>query len=125
MRFAAARVLGWDEIPCYVLPKSTTKDALRRIIIKDNASYGEWIKAEIGKWDVPENWIGAKIITTDGTRKITVGGEIQVEKFDVDIVLRLNFYKKEYDFVQTKLREIDQDNKVALLKVLGYGVETN
>lgn len=55
MRFRACQELGWQEIPCRVLPKETPVAKLRAYTIKDNAAFGEndW-DALANEWDIDE-----------------------------------------------------------------------
>ena len=67
MRLRACRELGMDDVPCYVFPKSTSKEKLREYVIKDNLPYGqtdwdvlkEWNTEELKDWDfdIPEGWL--------------------------------------------------------------------
>ena len=42
MRLEALKRLGWKETCCTILPKDTPVDRLNRVLVKDNASFGEW-----------------------------------------------------------------------------------
>lgn len=55
MRYRALQELGYTEAVCKVLPRDFPKEKLRRIILKDNASYGEtdW-DALLSDWEMPE-----------------------------------------------------------------------
>lgn len=66
-RLEAAKALGWDALPCKVLPADTEPAKLREYAIKDNLPFGEddweviasdWDTAELEEWgmDVPEEW---------------------------------------------------------------------
>lgn len=63
MRLAASKKLGWEDVPCAVLPEETTIDKMKEIVTKDNGSFGEWdwelLDAEWGDlplddWGIPE-----------------------------------------------------------------------
>lgn len=41
-RLQALRQLQYADVPCVVIPESTPVEALKRYIVKDNASFGEW-----------------------------------------------------------------------------------
>ena len=51
MRLVAMRELGYTEAHCVVWPEDTPKDKLRRIVIKDNGSFGDWDYVEL-----QDNW---------------------------------------------------------------------
>lgn len=60
MRLRACRQLGWQEIPCKVLPELNAVK-LRAIVIKDNVAFGsddweglanEWDAGELEEWGV-------------------------------------------------------------------------
>ena len=62
LRLAALKKLGWDEVPCFLLPSSAPVDKLKEIVIKDNGSFGqwdydqlanEWDDLDLGDWGVP------------------------------------------------------------------------
>lgn len=55
MRFRACQELGWQEIPCRIIPKETPVAKLRAITIKDNAAFGENdLDALVTDWDMDE-----------------------------------------------------------------------
>ena len=52
MRLAAAKDLGWKEMPCMVLPPDTPVEKLREIAIKDNGQFGRWDYDKLAnEWD--------------------------------------------------------------------------
>ena len=66
-RLEAAKALGWETLPCKVLPADTDPAKLREYAIKDNLPFGEddweviasdWDTAELEEWGmaVPEEW---------------------------------------------------------------------
>lgn len=66
-RLEAAKALGWDTLPCKVLPADTDPAKLREYAIKDNLPFGEddweiiasdWDTSELEEWgmSVPEEW---------------------------------------------------------------------
>ena len=67
MRLRACLELGYEEMPCKVIPPSTPAEKLRAIIMQDNNEYGEmdwdmvasdWDTGELEDWGVelPEEW---------------------------------------------------------------------
>lgn len=64
MRLRACKDLGYKELPCKVIPKSTPVAKLREYAIKDNVAFGqtdwtsistEWRMEEVGAWGL-ETW---------------------------------------------------------------------
>lgn len=66
-RLEAAKALGWETLPCKVLPADTDPAKLREYAIKDNLPFGEddweviasdWDTAELEEWgmSVPSEW---------------------------------------------------------------------
>lgn len=55
MRLKAYQDLGWEKVPCCVLPGSMSVDKLRGMVIQDNNPFGEtdWV-AIANEWDVDE-----------------------------------------------------------------------
>lgn len=69
MRLEALKRMGWKETPCTVIPRETPVETLKRILVKDNASFGEWDwsqllaswdETELGEWEIqpfePLDW---------------------------------------------------------------------
>lgn len=55
MRFRAAVDLGWNEIPCVIIPNDTPVEKLRAYTIKDNNGFGEWNWESLGnEWNVDD-----------------------------------------------------------------------
>ena len=66
-RLEAAKALGWETLPCKVLPADTDPAKLREYAIKDNLPFGEddweviasdWDQSELEEWgmSVPDKW---------------------------------------------------------------------
>lgn len=59
MRLQALKRLGYRECPCVVVPRNTPNEKLRRYIVKDNSSFGDWdFDALQSEWGMAEldNW---------------------------------------------------------------------
>lgn len=67
LRLAALKKLGWEEVPCFLLPADAPVDKLKEIVIKDNGSFGqwdfdalanEWSDLDLSGWGtgVPDDW---------------------------------------------------------------------
>lgn len=55
MRLQALKRLGFDDVPCIIIPKETPVEKLRNYIIKDNGDFGDWdYKALLDGWDAVE-----------------------------------------------------------------------
>lgn len=55
MRYRAMKELGYTKMPCKVLPTGFPVDKMRRIVLKDNSSYGETdFKALVDEWNMDE-----------------------------------------------------------------------
>lgn len=67
MRLRAYQELGWEKVPCCILPESISVDKLREMVIQDNNPFGEtdwnmianeWDVDELKDWgmDLPTDW---------------------------------------------------------------------
>lgn len=69
MRLEALKRMGEGKTPCIIIPKNTPVEALKRILVKDNANFGQWdwdeLKTnwnamELSQWQIiefkPMNW---------------------------------------------------------------------
>ncbi len=67
MRLRAYQELGWEKVPCCILPESIPIDKLREMVIQDNNPFGEtdwnmianeWDVDELKDWgmDLPADW---------------------------------------------------------------------
>ena len=53
MRLRAMQELGIEQVSCIVVPADTDAETLNEIIIKDNATFGEWDMDALANWDEP------------------------------------------------------------------------
>lgn len=53
-RLQAVKDLGWDKVPCKIIPKETPKDKIRGWIIKENRHAGEDDLEALLSWDINE-----------------------------------------------------------------------
>lgn len=67
MRLEACKQLGWQDVPCVILPLNTSVETLQRYAIKDNASFGEW------DWD---------LLTTDWDADLLADWGVDVPQWD-------------------------------------------
>lgn len=124
MRLEACKLLKMAQVPCFVLSKKTSKEKLLRLIILDNAQYGEWVRAEVQKWDIANQW-KTHIVMTGKIKDFSEGVEINIGEFDETMMLCMNFTEDEFNFVKSRLAEIDKDERTAILKLLNYGMEND
>lgn len=127
MRYRALKELGAKDAPCKIIPKSATIDQLKAYTIKDNASFGkddmnmlanEWDRDELIEWgmDVIAAW-------SDETKEQDFGNsnnEINVDEFEEDMTLKVQFTFEQMEWVKNKLSQIDENMNVALLKAAGW-----
>lgn len=89
-RLRALQSLGYKEVPVSILPKETPAEHLRAIIIKDNASFGDWdMDLLANEWDSSqlEEW-GVNVWQTDEEEepdKPTDSGGEQTDDDDLDM----------------------------------------
>lgn len=129
-RLEAAKALGWEKLPCKVLPRDTDPAKLREYAIKDNLPFGEddweviasdWDTAELEDWgmSVPSEWEGEE----QPKDFAASNNELDVEDFADRINLTFQLTIDEHAFVRDALSHIDQNKENALLKLLNYGNE--
>lgn len=55
MRLRALKEIGAKDVPCIVVPQDTDADTLRKIVITDNSTFGEWDNDMLAnEWNVEE-----------------------------------------------------------------------
>lgn len=90
MRFRACVVIGYEELPCKIIPADFTPTQLREITIKDNENFGrndweklaaEWNFEELKDWGMamPEDWENAEAI--ENGEDVT---QVEAEEDDFD-----------------------------------------
>ena len=94
MRLRAYRELGWEEVPCCILPENMPVDKLREIVIQDNNPFGEtdW-DAIANDWDVDEleEWgfdLPKEFMNEDSTKTPSDVSDKLTEEFKVEISCR-------------------------------------
>ena len=124
----------FDAIPCFILKAETPIQKIKEYAIKDNVQAGNWDWDELanGDWEVEDlqDWGVECSFLTDkeetenltGKEKAKEGdNEVDVDSFEDKIEMKLKFTIDEHRFVNEKLREYDDSNEMALLRLLGYG----
>lgn len=82
MRYRAAKELGFDSIPCKVIPEYFSIEQIKAIIIKDNISFGDDdFDALANEWDATEleDW-GLEFPINDKIDKIEDGETLEFEQ---------------------------------------------
>lgn len=120
MRLTGCQELKWDQVPCKVLPASTSLETLKQITIKDNVGYGDddfdalnadWDMDELEAWgmelaDVEE--------TDDDELEPPAASNMAHQK-----QIRLNFSEKDYLKVKEQLSKIAETPELAVWILLG------
>lgn len=122
MRLVALAQLGFQEAPCFILPKTTDHEKVKQIVLKDNGGFGSWNAALLSlEWaDIDLKSLGIEIpeIQHFGDKN----QELNVGDFSENIVLKLKFKEPEATLVSAVLGE---DKALTLLSALNYGNEDN
>jgi len=125
MRYKALKELNYKEVPKSWVKeaKDLSEDEKREFIIKDNVGFGlwdwdvlanEWNNEDLEAWglDIPN----FDILDVDYSAR---NGEIDVNEFEDNIKLILNYTIEDYETVKTKLLEIAITPEAAIWKLLG------
>lgn len=84
MRYRAMKELKYTEAPCKILPTDFPKDKMRRIVLKDNSSFGETdFDALINEWSMEEIDAAAIDIPDIADPKTEEEQEAEDDNFDV------------------------------------------
>lgn len=116
MRYVAAKEMGVD-VPCHILAPDTDAEKLKEIIIKDNASFGNW-DASLEEWEVPDYW-GVQNEEWQRDDEGTRAHQPKEEKFELNV----QFTPEEFLFVQSALGEYGETKEDGLMFLLDYGKE--
>lgn len=54
MRLRALKELGYEKIPCFVIPEETEPEALNAFQILDNVPFGRWDFSKLTEWDASQ-----------------------------------------------------------------------
>ena len=116
MRLRAYRELGWEEVPCCILPEDIPVEKLREIVIQDNNPFGEtdwnmianeWDVEDLKDWgvDLPEYWevspneFGDGFSLPDGEKKPFQQMTFTFSDMEVELIKSsLEAIKANYDF---------------------------
>ena len=118
MRLVAQREMGYEEAPCIILDENTPPEKLRRYVLKDNASFGEWDYDELA-----DNWSEFDLVELN-IRPMEERAALEGEKKSSDTAKKIEISvvcnPDEFEQIMGGLRAIDNDRNVALLKLFGY-----
>lgn len=69
-RYAALKDLGYDKVPCHILPAETPVENLKAFVVLDNSPFGQWdwMKLQSEDWDADQlqDWgVEMPIMETD------------------------------------------------------------
>ena len=117
MRCVALRELGYDKMPCVVVPEGWEIGKLRRLVIKDNANWGEW---DDGLLDAEWSEFDFQALNIRPLEEMRAQEEKTVEK---EHLAELSIVCSPDEFIRILdgLRKIDEDRHRAVLKLFGYG----
>lgn len=122
MRLAAMGDLGFSEVPAKVIAKETTVEELRRLMLKDNANFGEWdMDALANEWNVEQldGW-GLSVPTIKVQDFEDKNNEVDIDSFDEEMVLKMAFTPQQLEFVKSELAKINDSPEQALLIITGW-----
>lgn len=131
-RLMAGLELRFTEMPVKVLPKATPLEKLKRIVIKDNGSWGnhdwdllanEWSDLPLDDWgiDLPSNWL-QEPEETDYSDK---NKEVNLDDFEEKMEFKLKLTSDEFFDLQERLSVVKSKqnvdtNEQAIFELLGY-----
>ena len=123
MRYRVCKELKYKTIPCKIIPKETSPDKLRALLIKDNSNFGswdmdmlanEWDKDQVEAWGVDLPDFDTDVNYGDRNK------EIDVNEFDDEMTIKLKYTEDEFNRVREGLSKIAQTPEMAVWKLLGY-----
>jgi len=120
-RYEACIQLGIDQVPTFLI-EGLTEEQEKEIIIRDNVSNGQWDFEKLMDWDCGSllDW-GVDIGFSDPTKDFSSKNEeIDIEKFEDEMILKLSLKKDQYDFIMELINNSSEAKEVVLLKLLGY-----
>ena len=120
MRLTALRSMGAKTAPCIILPKDTPVEDLAAMVIKDNGSFGRWdeMKLKTDWQDCPFVEWGIDVFTYEDDAQKNEKPKDAIDDGKSEFSIVLTAY--EFEFVNNALRDVNADQSVAFLQVLGY-----
>lgn len=123
MRLTALRSLGKESAPCIILPADMPIEKLKEIAIKDNGSFGDWEeKLLLDDWNgVPLAAWGIDVFCGDDEEE---GTDKKPKDKDGRDEFKVEFEAREFDFVNQRLMEINEDDQgKALLQIIHEAID--
>lgn len=129
LRLTAARELGWPGAPVVVYrPEGISKedrDTIKRRALKDNGSFGSWdTDALANDWDADpwqlEQWGVPEWITGEAPKEGSSAPNPKEGKAAELVDLKVSLAPEEFAFVKRTLGEAADNDRDALLLLLGY-----
>ena len=99
MRLKACRKLGYEELPCKILPDDTTIEKLREYARKDNIAFGEEdLDATANEWDITELQEWGMVLPTewdndDEPEEEDVEEDVEDDEDDGEEIDQTEFYR--------------------------------
>lgn len=122
VRLTALRSLGKESAPCIILPSDMPIEKLKEIAIKDNGSFGSWDeKLLLEDWNgVPFAEWGIDVFWGDAEEEVP---EKKPKDNDGRDEFKVEFEAREFDFVNQRLREINDDQGQALMQLIHEAID--
>lgn len=131
-RLQAYKFLGWQEVPCCILPEGMPVEKLRQMLIQDNNPFGEndwealaneWDSNELEEWGF-DVWQETKPEKQSKKQKEPEDEE-SIEKLDFfNLMLGDRIYDSNNEFDIPNLRFDSQPTSGLLLPFAGWGSDT-
>ena len=131
MRLRAYQELGWEEVPCCVLPDNMPVDKLREMVIQDNNPFGEddwdmlaneWDAEELNDWGFDVWQEPKKEAKKSENNKQPDEEQERTDFFDLMLADRIYDSDNAYDIPTLRLDR--QPNSGLLLPFSGWGTDT-
>lgn len=123
LRLTALRSLEKESAPCIILPADMPIEKLKEIAIKDNGSFGSWDEKLL-----LEDWNGVPFAEWGIDLFFDNGEDEEPDKRPKDDdgrdEFKVEFEAREFDFVNQRLREInEEDQGQALLQLIHEDID--
>jgi len=124
MRLRALQEAGYKEVPTEWIKQASelTEEQQRRFIIADNVGFGQWDWDLIGnEWDVEElaDWgLDTPTWTENDDDYSDRNKELDVDDFEDNLVIKLEYTLEDYEKVKTALHKIAPTPEAAVWTLL-------
>jgi hypothetical protein len=122
MRLRACKELGIKEVPCKILPTSTSIEKLKAYTIKDNVGFGEhswddlaneWDAEQLSDWGVDVPMFGGEDDDFGDKNK-----EVDVDGLDGEMTIKLTYSEEDYWKVKEALARVAATPELAVYELL-------